>query len=209
MKLRDNQALCDEVRKRLAHVVPMNALSVQVCANNILDAVDRHLTQGGPLDDATDSLNATVECERIAANDRIYPCADCGMMRTKDEGGTIFTVCEACWDKHYHPGRARADSRPPPVSGWRCDSCRDAGCELCRCHECRHLLIDHNCPKGECGCPGCPCQGGTGRSNSPTAKAKCWSQTGHCVNHGACNMNDGCMYEPKKLRGGTPSRGTT
>jgi hypothetical protein len=26
---------------------------------------------------------------------------------------------------------------------------------------------------------------------------KCWSDTGHCVNHGACNLNDGCMYEPR------------
>lgn len=26
----------------------------------------------------------------------------------------------------------------------------------------------------------------------------CWSDTGQCVNHGACNANDGCMYKPKK-----------
>jgi len=32
---------------------------------------------------------------------RIYPCADCGCMRTKDEGGTTFTVCDDCWDKAY------------------------------------------------------------------------------------------------------------
>ena len=30
-----------------------------------------------------------------------YPCADCGVLRTKDEGGEIFTVCDSCWDKHY------------------------------------------------------------------------------------------------------------
>jgi len=34
-------------------------------------------------------------------NDRIYPCADCGTMRTLNEGGTIFTVCDECWDKHF------------------------------------------------------------------------------------------------------------
>jgi len=36
----------------------------------------------------------------------IYPCADCGKMRSKNQGGTTFTVCEECWDKHYkkpHP----------------------------------------------------------------------------------------------------------
>lgn len=30
-----------------------------------------------------------------------YPCNDCGVLRTKAEGGTIFTVCDECWDKHY------------------------------------------------------------------------------------------------------------
>jgi len=30
-----------------------------------------------------------------------YPCADCGKLRTKDEGGTTFTVCDECWDKNY------------------------------------------------------------------------------------------------------------
>lgn len=34
---------------------------------------------------------------------RIYPCADCGTLRTKAEGGTTFTVCDDCWDKHFKP----------------------------------------------------------------------------------------------------------
>lgn len=29
----------------------------------------------------------------------LYPCEDCGTLRTKAEGGTTFTVCDACWDK--------------------------------------------------------------------------------------------------------------
>jgi len=33
---------------------------------------------------------------------KIYPCAECGVMRSKAEGGTTFTVCDACWDK-LHP----------------------------------------------------------------------------------------------------------
>ena len=32
---------------------------------------------------------------------RIYPCDDCGKMRSKNEGGTTFTVCDECWDKHF------------------------------------------------------------------------------------------------------------
>ena len=34
-------------------------------------------------------------------SERIYPCADCGKLRSKDEGGTTFTVCAECWDKRY------------------------------------------------------------------------------------------------------------
>lgn len=32
-------------------------------------------------------------------DEKIYPCADCGKMRSKNEGGTVFTVCDECWDK--------------------------------------------------------------------------------------------------------------
>lgn len=30
--------------------------------------------------------------------ERIYQCAVCGVMRSKAEGGTTFTVCDECWD---------------------------------------------------------------------------------------------------------------
>lgn len=33
--------------------------------------------------------------------ERVYLCEDCGKPRTKSEGGTVFTVCDECWDKHY------------------------------------------------------------------------------------------------------------
>lgn len=32
---------------------------------------------------------------------RVYPCADCGVSRSAAEGGTVFTVCDECWDKHF------------------------------------------------------------------------------------------------------------
>lgn len=38
-------------------------------------------------------------------DERIYPCADCGKMRSKNEGGTVFTVCDECWDKR-HPKKS-------------------------------------------------------------------------------------------------------
>jgi len=31
--------------------------------------------------------------------DRRYPCDKCGVLRTKTDGGTTFTVCDACWDE--------------------------------------------------------------------------------------------------------------
>ena len=41
-----------------------------------------------------------------------YPCADedCDVMRTKAEGGTVFTVC----DKHWHAFFQAADNPTPP-----------------------------------------------------------------------------------------------
>lgn len=29
---------------------------------------------------------------------KIYPCTKCGVMRSKNQGGTVFTVCDECWD---------------------------------------------------------------------------------------------------------------
>lgn len=33
-------------------------------------------------------------------------CADCGAVLGDDEG-RLFTVCEDCWDDHYHNGNCR------------------------------------------------------------------------------------------------------
>jgi hypothetical protein len=37
----------------------------------------------------------------IDPKERIYPCDRCGKMRSKDEGGTTFTVCDECWNILY------------------------------------------------------------------------------------------------------------
>jgi len=36
------------------------------------------------------------------SEETLYPCAECGRLRTKDEGGTTFTVCDECWDKLHN-----------------------------------------------------------------------------------------------------------
>ena len=39
-------------------------------------------------------------------DDKVYPCSDCGKLRSKNQGGTTFTVCDSCWDKHYKENHA-------------------------------------------------------------------------------------------------------
>jgi len=36
--------------------------------------------------------------------DRVYPCMYCGTLRSKEEGGTVFTVCDDCWEKRPAKG---------------------------------------------------------------------------------------------------------
>ena len=40
----------------------------------------------------------TLSAEEITGEEK-YPCEKCGTLRTAAEGGTIFTVCDECWDK--------------------------------------------------------------------------------------------------------------
>ena len=31
-------------------------------------------------------------------SEKKYPCKKCGTLRSEDEGGKIFTLCDGCWD---------------------------------------------------------------------------------------------------------------
>lgn len=53
---------------------------------------DRERHRDGPPMTPTPKVKETQE-------PRIYPCMKCGKMRTKSEGGTVFTVCDKCWKK--------------------------------------------------------------------------------------------------------------
>lgn len=57
--------------------------------------------------------------EAKEARESVYPCADCGEMRTAAEGGTVFTVCDACWDKRW-PSKVPVPTYPrvPDRPGW-------------------------------------------------------------------------------------------
>ena len=39
-------------------------------------------------------------CDPISGEE-LYPCKNCGTLRTQAEGGTTFTLCDECWDKKY------------------------------------------------------------------------------------------------------------
>jgi len=46
--------------------------------------------------------------------EKTYPCRECGVPRTKAEGGTVFTVCDDCWDKlHNTPEKPKIDPDKP------------------------------------------------------------------------------------------------
>lgn len=49
---------------------------------------------------------------RLRAGEPTYACDDCGTLRTKDEGGTVFTVCDECWNKHFRSA-ASPEAGPP------------------------------------------------------------------------------------------------
>lgn len=65
------------------------------CKHELKDAsliAGRHVCKCGAIDPEAQPS----QCEQVT-----YPCDDCGNLRTKAEGGTTFTVCDECWDKHY------------------------------------------------------------------------------------------------------------
>ena len=70
------------------------------------------------LDEAINGLSAALSVYKEAAkavpakeaedeDARIYPCDNCGTMRTKAEGGTCFTLCEECWEKEFGSAKSK------------------------------------------------------------------------------------------------------
>ena len=76
-----------------------------------------------------------------APESQLYPCAKCGAMRSKGEGGTTFTVCDKCWNDRQEP------------SG-DCEPGEHALDELCSCN------FDSSTPNAVEQCDKC---GGTGK----------------------------------------------
>ena len=62
---------------------------------------------------------APAEPQTPEPDGRIYPCRECGVLRSKAEGGNTFTVCDECWDKHAAP--VSSSARPESQTVETCD----------------------------------------------------------------------------------------
>lgn len=68
--------------------------------------------------DASPCARSSIQATGVEARPgAIYPCSRCGTMRTKEEGGTTFTVCDACWDSV--PAETPREAAPAPTEGRR------------------------------------------------------------------------------------------
>ena len=74
-----------------------------------------------------------------------YPCDDCGKLRTKAEGGTTFTVCDACWDKHYKTKSVEEKAEAYALEVWTDGGFAHADCE----EEIAQSMIDYRAGHAE------------------------------------------------------------
>lgn len=70
------------------------------------------------------------------ATEPLYPCDECGTMRTKAEGGTTFTVCDPCWERLHPksptpPSRERGDGFAGSLHGCLTGDCPHADSGEC------------------------------------------------------------------------------
>ena len=68
----------------------------------ILEVEEKGWYCSGFTDDGSDCGHEQNWC--LATDLGLYPCRDCGKLRTKDQGGTVFAVCDDCWDAIYGKG---------------------------------------------------------------------------------------------------------
>lgn len=94
---------------------------------------------------------ASVEPTPEAQAERIYPCAHpgCTTMRTRAEGGTVFTVCDEHWDAAHREPEAQAkcawlvlsidsaDHKTKDCDKPATHTCCDYGGNVCEEHRCR------------------------------------------------------------------------
>jgi hypothetical protein len=86
---------------------------VEAATRAVVEAIRANDSEVAPMTNPADQSAGTPgardplsEGKAGKEDERIYPCDDCGVMRSKNEGGTTFTVCDDCWDAHYRKAGA-------------------------------------------------------------------------------------------------------
>ena len=64
----------------------------------LLLSLDIAIDHAAANDDEDDERGPDTVPSKETDDERIYPCIECGKMRSKAEGGTTFTVCDECWE---------------------------------------------------------------------------------------------------------------
>lgn len=149
------RALCDQLRTLRAALQSTAEGAPTITKEEVQEAlkrgakeameIGRRIAETFSLPTDQVRLSATHETsERTGGKeeDRIYPCNLCGCLRTKAEGGTVFTVCDDCWDKN--------PERTCPHQHRNNGKCRECG-EFVGMRECTDGKCEHHRERLEVG----------------------------------------------------------
>ena len=72
-------------------------------AGNLLAKALNKESIGKPISraDALQISRRILERAERERTEQRFACDHCGLLRTASEGGTIFALCDECWDKHF------------------------------------------------------------------------------------------------------------
>jgi hypothetical protein len=66
----------------------------------------------------THTVPATTPAEPVLVpvEEPLYPCDKCGTLRTKSQGGTVFTVCDTCWEECWEDKKRTKQASVPKIA---------------------------------------------------------------------------------------------
>ena len=82
---------------------------IKVTKENVLAALDEVKMWRKVTPVMFDEVLRLLFPEVFEEEEKKYPCAKCGLMRTKAGGGTTFTVCDDCWDEKEEKKESELD----------------------------------------------------------------------------------------------------
>jgi hypothetical protein len=66
--------------------------------NDLFAGFDEWWNKRGYANDCPSDRHLAEDAWKAARGMKYYPCIKCGAWRTREEGGTMFTVCDECCD---------------------------------------------------------------------------------------------------------------